>query len=199
MLGVGDVCFVGSNGTTFWLKNVRYVPGLSQNLFSVAAAIEDGMRFGVSSHGEYTVLRRERVALCPIEKCGKQYLLGTTALETDDVRVYRVVLREEGKGLQHFAYVASPVSKDNLELWHRRLAHPAYDTVKKMAAEGLVTGIRLPPSLLKKKAPMCECCVLSKQPHLPHPRSASTTDRPLELIHADISGPFEYVSNGGHF
>jgi hypothetical protein len=93
---------------------------------------------------------------------------------------------------------ASPISEDMLELWHRRLGHPAYATVQRMASEGLVTGIKLPPSLLTKKPQQCECCILGKQPHLPHPRSTSTTDRPLELLHADISGPFEYESNGGH-
>jgi hypothetical protein len=37
VVGEGTVCMEGTNGTTVWLKDVGFVPGLSQNLFSMVA------------------------------------------------------------------------------------------------------------------------------------------------------------------
>src|SRR5215469_5968469 len=65
----------------------------------------------------------------------------------------------------------------NLNLWHRRLAHHSYDTVKKMIREKLVTGLVI---LSDEKAdPICEPCLAGKMHSNPFPSSDSHAMQPL--------------------
>jgi hypothetical protein len=73
------------DGTTFWLDDVRYVPGLTQNLFSVASAIAQDFIMGTTPNGEHTsVGLPTREELCKIVKVNKQYLMDAKALEGED-------------------------------------------------------------------------------------------------------------------
>ena len=41
------------DGTTFWLDDVRYVPGLTQNLFSVASGIAQNFIMGTKPNEKH--------------------------------------------------------------------------------------------------------------------------------------------------
>jgi hypothetical protein len=53
IVGQGSVCLEGNNGTTFWLRDVRFVPGLTQNLFSMCEGIEQRLALDMNSRGDF--------------------------------------------------------------------------------------------------------------------------------------------------
>jgi transposase InsO family protein len=60
----------------------------------------------------------------------------------------------------------------------------------------MVTRLKIPVTSLSQPQPLCSCCVLAKQGKMAYQRSASKTDRPLELVHVDLMGPMEHESLG---
>lgn len=199
IVGQGTVCMEGINGSTFWLEEVRYVPGLTQNLFSIASGIAQDLIMGASQKGEHVSVKLPSgEKLCEIYKVNSQYLLDAKALDGTDQKVYFSMLAREGRTTDVYAMLSSYESADSYELWHRRLGHPSPSAMWRLVKECMAKGVKIPDSLLRKaKTVRCECCILGKQSHLPFPLSDSTTARPLELIHMDICGPLENETNSG--
>ena len=84
----------------------------------------------------------------------------------------------------------------DISLWHRRLAHHDYNSVKDMITKQLVTGI----DIKSKKAPdpICEPCLSGKMNAKPFPSSTTCSSKPLELIHTDLHGPFKTRTVSGY-
>jgi GAG-pre-integrase domain len=84
----------------------------------------------------------------------------------------------------------------NIALWHCRLAHHDYNSVKYMISHQLVTGIDIqskqPPD------PICEPCLSGKMNANPFPSSTTRATKPLELIHTDLHGPFKTRTMSGY-
>ena len=81
-------------------------------------------------------------------------------------------------------------------LWHRRLAHHDYNSVKYMISKQLVTRI----DIKSKQAPdpICEPCLSGKMNANPFPSSTTRASKPLKLIHTDLHGPFKVRTMSGY-
>ncbi|GAB6033792.1 hypothetical protein CHUAL_013970 [Chamberlinius hualienensis] len=81
-------------------------------------------------------------------------------------------------------------------IWHRRLCHPSFQTLKQMVENGTVHGL---PRKMLFDAKDCEDCRRNKMTRSSHPpMQVVSTRRPLELIHMDIWGPNPVESRDGH-
>ncbi|RDX88105.1 hypothetical protein CR513_30341, partial [Mucuna pruriens] len=85
-------------------------------------------------------------------------------------------------------------SSDLTYLWHQRFGHLSYKGLKTLQTQKMVHGL----PKLDSSSIVCADCFTGKQHHNPIPKAsewrASTI---LELIHADICGPIEPISNSG--
>lgn len=79
---------------------------------------------------------------------------------------------------------------ETAELWHRRLGHVGGKKLARLVEEELVDGINVSADALKATGRISECdaCAQGKMTRPPFPTSTSTTTRPLELVHTDVSG-----------
>nr|GEW31275.1 retrovirus-related Pol polyprotein from transposon TNT 1-94 [Tanacetum cinerariifolium] len=97
-------------------------------------------------------------------------------------RVYYV------KGLGHNFF--SPKTKS--WLWHRRLSHFNFDTLNKLAKDGLARGI---PRLKFHKDHLCSACSLGKSNKSSHqPKAKDNNQKKLYLLHMDLCGPMRVAS-----
>ncbi len=58
LYGHGTVCMEGSNGNIFWMKDVLYAPGLTQNLFSMIAGNAQNLILNMNAQGEFVSVRQ---------------------------------------------------------------------------------------------------------------------------------------------
>jgi transposase InsO family protein len=199
IVGEGTVCLEGTNGTTFWLKDVGFVPGLSQNLFSMVAGSKQKLALKVNPEGEFISMNQTGgTSLCDVLRTSSQYLLDARALEGEGKRTYHAMLAREGRAIDVGALLTLSEDSNICELWHRRMGHPSPQALNRLVREQMAEGIRIPTALLKQAMKCrCECCILGKMTHLPFPLSVSKTCRPLELVHVDLCGPIDPETNAG--
>ena len=81
----------------------------------------------------------------------------------------------------------------SLDVWHKRLAHVNYATVKRMINSSCVTGMNVIASSLNST---CECiaCMKGKFRRMPF-RTDHTPVEPLSHVHVDVSGPYPTALN----
>lgn len=84
----------------------------------------------------------------------------------------------------------------SLRKWHRRFGHRDPAAIRKLASKKLVTGLET--QLNDDCDEICECCIKGKLVIKSFPRSESTTEKPLEIIHSDLCGPLPITSAGGN-
>nr|GEZ86370.1 retrovirus-related Pol polyprotein from transposon TNT 1-94 [Tanacetum cinerariifolium] len=83
-------------------------------------------------------------------------------------------------------------SKTKSWLWHRRLSHLNFDTLNKLAKDGLARGI---PRLKFQKDHMCSACALGKSKKSSYqPKVKDTNQEKLYLLHIDLCGPMRVAS-----
>jgi transposase InsO family protein len=150
------------------LHDVLLVPSMTTNLLSIGSLT----RAGIAVHfiGAQCELwngnHRVHVAMCH----DRQYTIcgppsATTAMAVD---------------------VAAPAA-----LWHRRLGHAGLDRLIRLAEHGMVTGMPVTAAEFRRmRDQFCETCTLTKLHRSPFPTSASTSARPLQLLHVDLCGPY---------
>eukprot|EP00892_Ulva_mutabilis_P004137 jgi/Ulvmu1/2095/UM124_0010.1 len=80
----------------------------------------------------------------------------------------------------------------NTYTWHRRLGHPGERALMAVAAEAQLTEV-----VAGEMLPHCHACKLAKQAREPFVRSSSRKEKPLDLLHTDVMGPFQVRSWGG--
>lgn len=175
--GVGTIPIVSKTGLEIELLQALHVPELGHNLFSLREVTRRG----------YTIQMAE-----------------------DDLVIYsksEVVLtgRDTGEDCYIMDFSVKSVTqalavKSNaapIEVWHQRLGHTNYSTVKRMIQEGHVNGLICgccnPPEF-------CEACIFGKMTRKSFETSFKRAEEPGELFHFDIAGPFEVKSiNGASF
>jgi hypothetical protein len=81
LYGQGTVCMEGIDGTTFWLKDVQYAPGLTQSLYSMNAGNAQNFLLTMNTLGEFVSVQQTHGRnLCWVVKANTQYLLEAKAL-----------------------------------------------------------------------------------------------------------------------
>nr|GFC25438.1 ribonuclease H-like domain-containing protein [Tanacetum cinerariifolium] len=89
----------------------------------------------------------------------------------------------------------SKASKTKRWLWHRWLSHLNFDTLNKLAKDGLARGI---PRLKFQKDHLCFACALRKSKKSSHqPKAKDTNQEKLYLLHMDLCGPIRVASING--
>jgi hypothetical protein len=153
--GVGTVelwclTLVGERVNT--LREVMFVPGVAENLFSMSRATELGAEF-VFKRGMCQMFMRNEVVLRAEQK-GGLFVICQLGLSWRDSCL---LVRE----------AESP------ELWHRRLGHKGYENLAKMAEEELVSGVQVSgKAFRKKKTLVCKPCLLGKQTRESFPKES---------------------------
>ena len=183
---VGDVLLATSH-RTLALKDVLYIPGLTENLFSVRHATKNGADFTFNNKGCQIWTNDELAAEAPCSKNDTVYYLAGFCPQATAV--------EEGTDTA----LLSRTGKESPELWHQRFAHLGFDNLATLQKKNMVTGINITAEEFSTagKEKLCEPCVLGKQQRLPFPPSESATTKPLELLHTDVCGPLPVTSLGG--
>lgn len=76
-------------------------------------------------------------------------------------------------------------NSDDVALWHRRLAHINFNTLKSML------------NLKVKPDTKCIVCTMGKHSRAPFNEPGTRASKPLEMIHTDLCGPMPVCSLGG--
>jgi transposase InsO family protein len=180
--GVGSVVFVptigGKGRRAVEFTRVLHVPDLKTNLLSILY---------LTRHKQFTVT---------INSCEMRFIHEGTLLFTAQINENNAAFLDGSTDEDsHTANFVSTLPVD-ISLWHRRLAHHDYNSVKQMITRRLVTGIDIqskqPPDLI------CEPCLSGKMNAHPFPSSTTRATKPLELIHSDLHGPFRTRTISGY-
>ncbi len=181
--GQGEVTVImEGNDEEYTISPVLYVPDLGQNLFSIVAVTDAGMK---------AVFFDNKVNI--LDKDGRIYMEGDRAGNT----MYHLKLRSRVNTEQ--AAVAAGQQSSTL-LWHERLGHVCLRNIRRMFTKGLVDGLYLNDTEedLKTKHQSCLGCAKGKMSRHSYPDSSQhQTSFIGERIHSDICGPMSHSSLGG--
>jgi hypothetical protein len=88
---------------------------------------------------------------------------------------------------------ANTYENNEFVLWHKRLGHFNYATLKKMADQQMTHGL---PDIQEHQI-ICEACQLGKQTKVVFPNNAYKALSKLQLVHTDVCGPMHNESLNG--
>jgi hypothetical protein len=171
--GVGSVVFKpvidGKPAREVEFARVLHVPDLQNNLFSVLYLTQHR---GFDVHISKSTMKFEKDGHIPfVAKVGDDnvgYLVGETIIDQEYVN----------------SAVASSTLPLDLTLWHRRLAHHGYESVKNMVHDSMVEGLTMTSN--NKPDPICEPCLAGKMHANPFPSSKNRSQKLLEHVHTDV-------------
>ena len=150
------------------LKKVYLCEKLKHNLISGVAIYDDSMNFG-----------KDKIGLYITSKSGDKVRAGRFGKKW----IFRV-----------WDTVVSASLFESYSLWHQRLGHPSEQVLRQMIAKQSCNG------LLEKlgAAVPCETCADAKSTKTSTLGSTMRNyDAPLQLVVADLCGPFQVKSMGG--
>jgi hypothetical protein len=159
VLGHGTVTLQTPYGP-LGMSNVLFVPTLATNVMSGLTALDKG--FNWSGRGD-TVELSKNGRVCVIAKMHNGLLAVEGSLAVTGAQCYAV--------------------GSDAELWHRRLAHPADDTLNRTLTFHHDVSV---PKLDGSHSRDCDACLRAKQPRQSFPCSTARAHAPLKLVHADI-------------
>ncbi|KAI5348478.1 hypothetical protein L3X38_001365 [Prunus dulcis] len=183
-MGTGDLVQATGKGTLVvetrrgrrYINEVLLVPGLDENLLSIGQMME---------HGYYILFG------------------GNYALICDDSSLDNVVAKVAMAGNRCFPLSMESICsmgmkaavKEDPWIWHRRLGHLNFASMKKMHQTQMVLGL---PDFSEKEG-VCEGCVYGKSHREPFENEKPwRAKNPLELIHTDECVPMQNESIGGN-
>ncbi|KAI5317551.1 hypothetical protein L3X38_037258 [Prunus dulcis] len=183
-MGTGDLVQATGKGTLVvetqygkrYINEVLLVPGLDENLLSVGQMME---------HGYYVLFGENK------------------AVVFDDSSLNNVVAKLSMAGNKCFplslesmipAARKASVVEDSW-IWHRRLGHLNFASMKKMRQKEMVVGLLV----LTEMKEVCEGCVSGKHHREKFDKEVAwRASCPLELVHTDLCGPMQNESIGGN-
>ncbi|CAI7856590.1 unnamed protein product [Closterium sp. NIES-54] len=173
MVGVGSTRLIVDGGLVD-ITNVLHVPGLKVNLLSVTQLAKKGVKVTIDD------------AKMNLFWKGKLFAQGVLNGELYQLKTHlRVASSNVAQG-----------SKATLKVWHDRLAHANYDSVKELANKGLAKGFDVIAGDDEKG--VCAACVEGKMARKPFgSRTSPLAKDPLALVHMDVCGPMRHASKGG--
>jgi len=171
---ISTISFERESSKPFVLKEVMHVPRLKKNLISVAMLEDKG----------YDVFSE-----------GKAFLRSKTTRETQKIGVrVRNLYRLHVDGCAAMVCKAEGlVSRDDGELWHRRLGHLHHGALKIL--QQISTGL---PKDTLAQTDQCKGCTLGKFVKAIFHEKASRATMILEGIHIDVCGSFSVASTTKH-
>jgi hypothetical protein len=171
------------------LKNVLHVPDLQHNLFSIRE---------ITKSGPVHLLFEDD--MCTVS-C-KDHPLVEAYADNDLYWVYSTRDAPKPCASANTASASEPVTvHEEMQLWHRRLAHLGWAGLGKLIDGNLVSGIIMKRGAAKYDAlndkPVCEPCLEAKHARQPFRASDTVSSAVLDLIHMDLCGPYQEESLGG--
>lgn len=164
------------NGVSFNVQDVYLVPDLRHNLLSMGKIQEKGASLLISN------------GVCSIYHTKRGVIVRSKMNEN---RMF-ILMNEQ--------QIAAPQNNDEClhtrsdltQLWHQRYEHLGYIGLKLQQSKNMVQGL---PQLEKLNF-TCVDCLAGKQNRSDIPKQSQwRASGTLELIHADICGPIEPISN----
>ncbi|GJW96594.1 zinc finger, CCHC-type containing protein [Tanacetum coccineum] len=147
------------------ISHVYYIPDLKSNLLSLGQFTEIGCK---------VVMEDDELRLYDMDN---QIFMKITRQKN---RLYKANLR-----------IGTPVCllanlKEDTWLWHARLGHLNFESLKSMAQRDLVHGI----PAIKHTTQICDVCLIGKHSRAPFPKKAKArSTSPLDLVYGDLCGP----------
>ncbi|GJR23767.1 zinc finger, CCHC-type containing protein [Tanacetum coccineum] len=163
--GKGSIIIECDDGKQRIISHVYYLPSLKSNLLSLGQFTEIG---------------------CKVE------------MEDNELRLYDInnqifirVPRQKNRLYKAILKIGTPVCllanlSDTTWLWHARLRHLNFESLKTMNQKDLVHGV----PAIKHTTQICDVCLVGKQSRAPFPKKAKgRSTSPLDLIYGDLCGP----------
>ena len=178
-VGIGSVIWEDKElNETTTIKNVLFVPELSQNLISVKKITQAGYKVEFSG------------TTCKVKSKDLQHIIVKGRIYPGG-NLYQL----DGDVISNCAQASITKNESNLSLWNRRLGHINKESLINMQSKEMVKGLAIKGT---DNEVACEGCLLGKQCRESFPkRSESRATDVLEIIHSDVCGPMENVSIGG--
>lgn len=161
-------------GNGFYLQKTLYVPELSQNLLSVNA-ITNNKGTVVFSENKVEVYKKDSELLLIGKKENGLY---TVNLKKSNTNEKSLLIKSEGTAIE----------------WHKRLGHPGKKVLEIL--QKVADGINIQGTI--ENNIICEICTQAKQTRLPFSTVRTRANRPLQLLHTDVCGPFENRTYDGY-
>ena len=170
--GKGTISVKARNGSTKYIQDVLYVPGLAQNLLSVGQLIEKGYSVNFDNNK------------CVIFDKKKAQVIASISMLSNKIFPLKMPVEQK-------AALSSIL--ENSSLWHQRYGHLNPASLKVLQRRNMVIGL---PSLDIRQN-ICEGCIMGKMHRFPFTNTSQRAKAPLQLVHADIWGPTQHLSMGG--
>ncbi|GJR59176.1 zinc finger, CCHC-type containing protein [Tanacetum coccineum] len=155
------------------ISHVYYIPSLKSNLLSLGQFTEIGCK---------VVMEDDELRLYDM-----------------DNKIFMKVTRQRNRLYKANLRIGTPVCllanlKDNTWLWHARLGHLNFESLKSMAQRDLVYGI----PAIKHATQICDVCLIGKHSRAPFPKKAKArSTSPLDLVYGDLCGPISPPTPSG--
>ncbi|CAI7912911.1 unnamed protein product [Closterium sp. NIES-53] len=173
VVGVGSTRLIVDGGPVD-ITNVLLILGLNVNLLSVTQLMKKGVKVTIDD------------AKMNLFWKGKQFAQGVLNGELYQLKTHPRVASSN----------IAQCSKAILKVWHNRLAHANYDSVKELANKRLAKGFGV--TVGDNEKGVCVACVEGKMARKPFgSRTSPLSKDPLALVHMDMCGPMRHASKGG--
>ena len=164
VLGKGNVEIHFTSNKKITLTNVLHVPDIKKNLVSASILCKSGVKSALEA--DSLILSKNGTFVGKGYACNGMFKLSIN--EINECSAYTV---------------------DSLSLWHARLGHLNYKSLKYMAKHGLI-------SVTNDKHDKCEICTQAKITKKPFPTVERNSEL-LDLIHSDICELNGILTRGG--
>jgi hypothetical protein len=163
------------------LHDCRHAPDSPVDLLSVGTLQKKNIGVNFASHGTFITM----------EAIGRSF--EARRFDTLSFVVAEVVYPDQRE------FVGAAVGSTKLPsplTWHRRFGHLGMDATKRMLEGRYASGIEYEGEFVQD---ICPPCVIGKGARQPVRSSGHRASRLLELLHADICGPYPVSSRSGEY
>nr|GEY71961.1 zinc finger, CCHC-type [Tanacetum cinerariifolium] len=155
------------------ISHVYYIPNLKSNLLSLGQFTEIGCK---------VVMEDDKLQLYDMDN---KIFMEVTRQRN---RLYKASIRIG----THVCLLAN--LKDTTWLWHTRLGHLNFESLKTMTQRNLVHGI----PTIKHETQICDVCLIGKHSRTPFPKKAKARSTSLlDLVYGDLCGPITLPTPSG--
>ena len=163
--GKSSILFITKDEKRKILADVYYIPELRSNIISLGQVTEFGCDIRMKE--DYLILY-DRDGNILVKASRSKNRLYKVTMEVDNTKCLQLTKLGDSA------------------VWHVRLGHVAFETIKSIMSKEMVTGI---PNIAIDKEP-CSSCLLGKQVRQSFPKATTyCADHALELIRGDLCGP----------
>ena len=191
--GVGKAkeILIDSNGEEreIFMNNVLYIPEFGENIFSVYRCIQNGHTVTFSPNG--STLTTKKGTIFNIITKNKMFYLQKSELKEHNPRdeIKQVKAEEDKTEEEKFSKIKN--AEHSLEDWHKMLGHCNVADIKRL--ESVVRGMKI----TNREDFDCATCVLGKTTNQINKIQRTRADKPLQLVHCDLTGPMNVEAKGG--